>query len=269
MSFWGEALLALESTMPRQYPYGWYHITTTLFFIVIGFLLCRWPGGKSPKCVRIVLGVTSALVLLAEILKQILLTFDFNGVSFTADYQWFAFPFQFCSTPMYIGLIAALTKGRVHRACCDYLASFAVFAGVAVLVYPAEIYTQYILINVQTMVCHGSMLTLGIYLLKTGYVQCNLRTWRGALPVFLINVSIAVVMNEIAFRSGVLETDVFNMFFISPYCEPTLAVYSWVQAVVPFPWCLAFYILGFSAAAGLVLLCAKGLRRLGRSIDKQ
>lgn len=269
MSFWGNALTFLESTMPRPYPFGWFHITTTLFCILIGFFLCRYPGAQAERRVRIVLGVTTALVILGEIIKQVIYTFEFNGIVIEADYQWFSFPFQFCSTPMYIGLIAALTKGRVHRFCCDYLGSFALFAGIAVLVYPAQIYNEFIAINIQTMICHGSMLSLGIYLLHTGYVKCNIRTLRRASVVFLINVAIAVVLNEIAFYAGILETDVFNMFYISPHCEPTLAVYSWVQAVVPYPWCLAVYILAFTIAAGLVLLCAFAMRRLRKSIDTQ
>ena len=61
-------------------------------------------------------------------------------------------------------------------------------------------------------------------------------------------------MNEIAHASGLLERETFNMFFISTYCEPSLPVYSSVQAVVPFPWCLFIYIAVFSLAAYVVLL---------------
>ena len=58
------------------------------------------------------------------------------------------------------------------------------------------------------------------------------------------------------------EGETFNMFFISPYCEPSLPVYSIVQACVPYPWCLIIYILAFSLAAFLVLLAAIGIGRL-------
>ena len=125
------------------------------------------------------------------------------------------------------------------------------------------------MINVQTMICHGSMLTMGIYLLRTGYVKCDLRAWRRAFVIFFINVVIAVAMNEIAYHIGILETDVFNMFFISPYCEPTLAVYSWIQAIIPYPFCVGVYILGFSLAAGLVLFFAGKLLRLAKPVDRE
>jgi hypothetical protein len=52
------------------------------------------------------------------------------------------------------------------------------------------------------------------------------------------------------------------MFFVSPYCEPSLPVYSLVQAAVSYPFCLLIYFLGFSAAAYLILLAVMGISRL-------
>ena len=46
------------------------------------------------------------------------------------------------------------------------------------------------------------------------------------------------------------------MFYISPYCDPHLLIYKDVQAVVPFPWSLVIYILGFTAASYIMLLLA-------------
>lgn len=269
MAFLGRALMTLKSTMPRPQPYGWFHISTTLASVLLGLLLSRLAGGKSQARVRTVFGVTAATVIVAEVLKQVLMSLEYDGTSFSWEYPWEIFPFQFCSTPMYIGLIAALTKGRAHRACSDYLGSFALFAGMAVLAYPAQIYHEFVVINIQTTLCHGSMIALGVYLLKTGYVQPSRRTWYRATVVFFVNVGIAVLMNEIAFRVGLLETDMFNMFFFSPYCEPTMVVYSWVQATVPYPWCLLIYVLGFSSLAGGVLLGAKLLHRSGKSVDRR
>jgi hypothetical protein len=52
------------------------------------------------------------------------------------------------------------------------------------------------------------------------------------------------------------------MFFVSPYCDPSLPVYSLVQGVLPFPWSLMVYILGFTAAATAVLAAAMGIGKL-------
>lgn len=256
MSVWGEIITWLQSPMPKPQPYGAYHLLTTAAAILVGVLLCVWFKQGTEKQVRRILLVTVILTVLGEVYKQLIYTYSFDGSVVTADFQWYAFPFQFCSTPMYVGLLALLTRGKLHRACCDYLGSFAVFAGAAVLAYPVDIYIDWIGINIQTMICHGSMVAVGIYLLYTGYVRCRYKTLLRASAVFGVMVVIAAVMNEIAYRTGLLEIEDFNMFFISPYCEPSLPVYSLVQAVVPFPWCLFIYILGFMAAAGMVLLLA-------------
>ena len=106
------------------------------------------------------------------------------------------------------------------------------------------------------------MIAIGIYLLYCGYVKLEHKTILRAIPVFAVCVAIACIMNEIAYQTGLLETETFDMFFISPYGTPSLPVYSLVQGVVPFPWCLVLYILGFTAAAYLVLLVAMAVSAL-------
>ena len=83
-----------------------------------------------------------------------------------------------------------------------------------------------------------------------------------AVPVFAVCVALAALMNELANMTGLLERETFNMFFISPHCAPSLPVYSAVQNAIPFPWCLAVYILAFTLAATIILLIAMGVCRL-------
>ena len=76
-------------------------------------------------------------------------------------------------------------------------------------------------------------------------------------------------MNEIAYYTGLLETDEFNMFFISPHCTPSLPVYSIVQEIVPYPWCLIIYIAAFTLAAYFVLLVSMGVRKMIKTICRR
>ena len=255
--------------METPLPYGWFH----LLWFALSFLalipLCRYPKNPSDAHVRRVVWITALVVAVLEVYKQINYTFSYeNGIA--ADYQWYAFPFQFCSTPMYVGLLAGIIKkGKVHESLCAYLATYAMFAGLSVMVYPTSVFISTIGINIQTMICHGSMITVGIYLFYSGYVPLKHKTILKALPVFAVNVGIAVLLNEIAHATGLLERETFNMFFVSPYCEPHLPVYSLVQGVVPFPLCLVIYIMGFTAAAYLVLLIAMGVAALGRKMRRK
>ena len=263
MDIWKSFLQILDAEMTLPQPYGWFHLLCLGLTILATIYLCfRGQYHSSQQIRSLVLGVTLTTILL-EIYKQINYTFTVSGDTIIADYQWYAFPWQFCSMPMYVGLLAGLTKkGRLHEAACAFLATFSVFAGVCVMLYPVSIFTETAGINIQTSFCHGSMIVVGAYLLATGYVKMEYRTILKALPVFITAVFIAVVLNELAYYSGLLQTDEFNMFFVSRHCPPHLPVYSLVQNVVPYPWCLILYILGFTAASSLILLVAKGIQTI-------
>lgn len=244
--------------------YGWFHLLSFLLTILTAIYLCATHKPGDDARVRRVVLIVAVIVSVMEIYKQVNYSFGYqDGISY--DYQWYIFPFQFCSTPMYIGLLGGLTKkGKVHEAACAYLATYSVFAGLCVMLYPSTVFIDTIGINIQTMFCHGSMIFVGVYLLYSGYVKLEHKTILKAIPVFAVCVALAVIMNEIAHQVGLLETETFNMFFISPYCEPSLPVYSLVQAVVPFPWCLIIYVAAFSVAAYLMLLIAMGVASFAR-----
>lgn len=263
MDIWIKILQFLDASMETPLPYGWFHLLWLGLTALATVFLCVRGKKHSPKQIRnVVLGV-AILCIVLEVYKQINYTFQLKDNGVTVDFQWYAFPWQFCSIPMYVGLLAGLIrKGKVHTALCAFLATYAIFAGICVMVYPVQVFIRTIGINIQTMVWHGSMIVIGVYLLYTGYVKITHKTILKALPVFLVAVLIAMALNEAAYRSGLLETDTFNMFYFSPYCDPSLPVYSIVQTIVPYPWSLILYVGGFTLAAYLILLVAIGIKRL-------
>lgn len=262
MSFLQNILRIFDAQMTVPTLYGWFHLLSLAITALIAVYLCVRHRNDTPETVRRTVLLTAILVAVLEIYKQINYSFSYTD-AIAYDYQWYAFPFQFCSTPMYVGLLAGLTKkGKVHNAACAYLATYAVFAGVCVMLYPSTVFVGTTGINIQTMICHGSMIWIGAYLLATGYVKVEHKTIWQAIPLFAVCVLLAALGNELAYRTDLLETESFNMFFISPYCEPHLPVYSLVQGIVPFPLCLLIYILGFSVAAYLMLLIAMGIKAL-------
>jgi hypothetical protein len=265
MSFFEKLLEIFHARMQRPEPWGWFHLLFWGLSIGGAVLLCVLHKKDKPERVRKVVLTVAITVILLEIYKQITFSFS-NGTTF--DYQWYAFPFQFCSTPMYVGLLAGLIKkGKVHDALCAYLATYAMFAGLITMEIPNDIYVDIIGINIQTSICHGSMITIAIYLLYTGYVKLEHKTILKAMSVFACTMGVAMILNEIAFHSGLEET--FNMFFISPHQAPSLLVYSDIQKVVPFPFCTIIYFLGFTLAAYLILLAAIGISKLCSVIRKK
>ena len=268
--FWVNFLKLLDTQMTTPTAFGWFHMLFIVASLGAGVLLCLWLKDSARYAKRVML-ITALIVIALEVYKLVNYTFRVIDGTITADFPWYAFPWQFCSTPMYAGLLAGLTRGRVHRSLAAYLSTFAVFAGLCVMIYPGDVFIGTVGINIQTMICHGSMLTMGIYLLGTGYVPCRPRTLLQALPVFITAAGVAMALNEIAYRTGLLETDSFNMFYFSPHQDPHLPLYSDVQRLVgpANPLSIIIYIAGFTVAAGLVLAIAALLCRLFRRGAKQ
>lgn len=250
MDFWTRLLQILDLRMDTPGLYGWFHLLWLGITAGTAVVLCVFGRKWSHKTVCNILLGTAITVIVLEVYKQI--NYTFGDGSSAPSYQWYAFPWQFCSTPMYVGLLAGICrKGKLHDALCAYLATFGMFAGLAVMLYPGDVFIETVGINIQTMVCHGSMVVIGIYLFGSGHVQLAHKTVLKAVPVFAVAVGVAMVLNALAYNAGIAD---FNMFYISPHCDPHLPVYSLVQEKVPYPASLVIYILGFTVAAYAVLL---------------
>lgn len=265
MEVWIAILKWLDTQMKTPTLYGPYHLFWLVAVVVCTLALCLRARQHSHRQVcNVVLGV-ALLVTALEIYKQINYSFGYSTGAIEFSYQWYAFPFQFCSTPMYIGLLAGIfRKGKLHDHLCAYLATYAVFAGLCVMAYPGDVFCTTVGINIQTMIWHGSMIVVGVYLLASGHVKLSGKTVLKALPVFAVMVLMAMGMNEVAYQTGLLEEHTFNMFYISPYCPPSLPVYSLVQQVLPYPISLALYVAAFTLAAYIILLAAMGVGSLIR-----
>jgi hypothetical protein len=180
-----------------------------------------------------------------EIYKQILFTYT-NGWSF----RWYAFPFQFCSTPMYIGLLAAYTKHPiVQQGSYLFLSTYGFFAGLAVMLYPVSVYTTEVGINIQTMVHHGAMVLMGFLVMLM--FKPTTKTFMYGIAIFLALTFVAIVLNETHAMLSLSGT--FNMFFINPRFSSEIPVLSIFQPIVPGFIYIFIFLIGFSFIAWIVL----------------
>jgi hypothetical protein len=198
--------------------YGWFHICY-LFVILIVTLVCALiMRNRSDVAVRIFILICASISLMLEAIKQILLSFkcdDDNNVSWV--YDWYSFPFQLCSTTMYMSFLSnILWKGRIQRA-LDAAVVIVMMGATTVLFYPSSVLaTIYIFICHQTMIHHGLMIVIGVVLMETR-LELNHKTFfLYGLPVYYVLVIIALVM-DICFYYFYGDDQHFNMFFISPF----------------------------------------------------
>lgn len=249
-----QILAALDGKMTTPTLYGWYHLLCLAIVVGLCTLIFFKARNVSDKTFNLVIGLTAGALLLLEAYKQ--LNYSYDPATDGWSYEWYAFPFQFCSTPMYVMLAATFVKkGKVKDALCAFMATYGLFAGAAVMFYPGDVFVKTVGINIQTMVHHGMMVVIGVFMYVSGRAKLSHKTILYAFPVFATLVALALTGNILYGEFGDPE-QTFNMFFISPYYPCTLPVLSLFYGKIPYVLFLALYLVGFSAAAYVMTLCA-------------
>ena len=265
---------AISAEMETPALYGWFHLLFVALVIGLTVFLCLRLRDAEERTVRRLMLAVFAVMVTVEAYKQLVFSMTVVDGAAVWSYTWYAFPYQLCSTPIYVLPFAALLpEGRCRDAAIAYLSSFALFGGLAVMVYPGDVFIGMIGINLQTMIHHGLQVVLGIYLLVRYRGRQLHRHFVGAVVVFLILLAVALALDigvYHALSARYEEVPSFNMFYISPYFPCTLPLVSLIYAAVPYAVFLLIYIVGFVLAAAVMHYGGRGIIRLaGKRHEKK
>ena len=260
MSFLNNILIFLDSDMTEPTMYGWFHIMF-LILLVLSILIVKFKYNKlENNKIKKILLICSLVCITLEVYKQINFSFNYDSLHTWWSYQWYAFPFQFCSTPMYVALIAALTKNsKIEKAFYTFLATYGVIAGISVMLYPSTVFVDTIGINIQTMIHHSMMVFMGTFLIINNKIGYNFKSLLNGTIVFVICVLIALIMDISTYYLNI--DGGLAMFFISPFHESSLPIFNIIYSKVNYILFLIIYILAFSFGAYLILLISKVLKK--------
>lgn len=260
MNAFEKVLYFLEGEMERPTNYGWFHLLFVGIVILSTILLCLKFKDCDDKVFRRISLICWVVMVVLEIYKQVIYTFEYDGTVVTWDYQWYAFPYQFCSTPIFVlPFVAFLKDSKFRDAFVAYMAFFSLFGGIAVFFYPNDVFISTIGINIQTMIHHGSQIVLGIFFIVHSRRKINLKFHLKSVPVFASLVAIAIIMNECGFSiltSKGMDDD-FNMFYISRHFDCTLPILSGIYEAVPYLVFSLIYILGFAVISLIIFSLSK------------
>jgi len=240
-----KVLYFLQGTMERPTPYGWFHMMWILLTIITIFILYKQKDKHSEKQLNIILFIYGFIAFLLELLKQIIWSFNYNSVTnvVTWDYQWYAFPFQLCTTPIYVSLICLFLKNdKIKKPLFSYISFITILGSIVTILIPDSCFVETTLVNIHTMYLHCGSLVLSIYLLIAKEVEINRKNLIDSYKVFFIFLVIASCLNIIMYNTNILNGETFNMFYISPYFITHLPVFDIVQKNVPYFLYLIFYI---------------------------
>ena len=109
---------------------------------------------------------------------------------------------------------------------------------------------------------HLGSFVVSVYLLISKEVEVNLKNFRDAIIVFLVFVLVAQILNFSIYNSGILNGETFNMFFISPYFNSTLPVFSVVQPKIPYVLYLLFYLFMVTSFAFIIYLISFVVKKI-------
>ncbi len=248
----------------RPAAFGGFHLMSVALILCLFVLMILFrrhlPRGEC--ALRRSLVLFGVGLLLLEIGKQI--TYSYTpGPGW--DYNWNRFPWQFCSTPIYVALAGmCLPPCRVRQALLAFLATYSPVAGCAVLFWPAaDVFHEIVFLNFHTMLWHGAMLLYGLYLWLTEAVLPTKSTALGAAIVYAPMPVCALILNEIEHITHFAGDYVFNMFYISRYGNCMIPVLSWVQDHAPYAVFFLSYVAVLGAGGALVTLGMWGARRVG------
>ena len=244
----------------RPVPFGIYHLICLVLIILVCIFVCKKYNNVSLKKVEKLILIMWAIAFVAEIYKQLVYSISIIDGEFVWDYQWYSFPFQFCSTPLYIMPLAIIIKNKkIKDALYSFLAFFSLFGGAIVLAYPEQVFSTSIVgVLLQTMVHHGIMVITSILLIVHYKDRLNIKFYLSGLVVFIITLIIAQVLNETFIY---ITDEVFNMFYISRHFPSTLVFVKDIYYLIPYPLIPTLYFIGFSLIAFAFYLISKGLAK--------
>ena len=243
--------------------FSWFHILWLVIMIAGSVIIALTVGKKhNPKCDWVVIAVFSAILVCCEVFKQ-LFWFEFY-----CYYRFEVFPYQFCSVPIYITILATLIPSeKLREICYRFLAFYGTVGGVAIMVIPTSVlYTYFIPMSIHSMLWHSVLVMMGVYLIVSRGYGKNIKEMFSHCMLFLCLIAIAVIGNILVYELH-LNTpacqpgDNLSMFYISPYYPTQIPLLGAVQEF-SYPLFLLCYVVLFNLLSLLIWGVSKLVRTL-------
>lgn len=196
--------------MEKPKAYGPFH----LIFFFVGLAVSvffAWRLRKlDDKGNRRLLMGAGLFLLITELYKQ-LFYFCYIGQN---TYQWWIFPFQLCSVPMYLCLIAPNLKNKaIAGGMYNFMVYFNLLGGFIAFLEPSGLVHEYLTLTLHAFCWHMMLVFVGLYLAFSHRAGIRLRDYSTAVLTFLSLAALAFIIN-LVFRK--VSGGSINMFFVGP-----------------------------------------------------
>ena len=218
MSFLKHFIEATAWTMEKPKAYGAFHLIFTFVGLAVCILLAYVLRKTGKRGNRIVLTSVGVFLLLTEIYKQLFYCYHIGEGS----YQWWIFPFQLCSVPMYLCLIAPLLKPcKLSHGMYSFMMNYNLLGGFMAFVEPSGIVHGYWTLTLHAFIWHMLLVFVGLYIGFSGRGGWETKDYWMATKTFLGLCVVAFAINLLFWD---VSEGTINMFFLGPK-DSSLAVF--------------------------------------------
>lgn len=211
MGDWLESIMAATAwEMTKPAAYGPFHLTFTALGVFLCILIARKLRHVSERGNQIVLFSVGMFLAVTEIYKQLFYTFYLEDHT----YNFGIFPFQLCSVPMYLCLIAPFLKpGKIRDGMYHFMTTYNLLGGIMAFIEPSGIVHGYWTLTLHAFLWHMMLVFIGVYLIASGRFAKTRRNYYSATVTFLVLAVIAFSINLIFWEAS---NGRINMFFVGP-----------------------------------------------------
>ena len=188
--------------------------------------------------------ISGVILLIGELYKQLMNFYVVND----HVYDWWIFPFQLCSLPMYLcPLLIMIHNEKRHRILCTFLLDFNMMGAVATFIDPSGIFHPYWTLTLHGVLWHLMLIFVGFVIIFSRKADLTTKGFLRTLPLFAFFCLAAEVLNSILHRFSAA-----NLFYISPWEMSTQLLFGDIDRTLGRPVGILLYILAMIAGAWLI-----------------
>lgn len=249
--------------------FGAFHIAAVLVAVIIAA-----AGALCAKRLSVYgrirfLAVCGWVLVIMEVYKQLFLYCVVNG----GTYDWWYFPFQLCSVPVYLCiLLPFLCRGAdgVRSSAAGpvftFLAVYTFTGAAAALIIPEDYLRSYVTLTLHGFIWHGILLMISLTILLSRMADLSRRGFARASMLFLVMCAAAVCINiaveplmAASYAEGLIPHSYAAMFYLNPYHLSPQPLVDIIQKSAGIPLGLALYVISIIAVSGLLCLLFRRL----------
>lgn len=237
--------------MPMVQPGSFFHFALTIVGITAALKLAFLLSRRKAPCEAAVLAASGVALAIFELYKQGFLYY----VVYDEHFNWWYFPFQLCSVPMYLCLIYPWLKNHrsAEKILATFLQDFGLLGGIMALAVPDGLFHPYWTLTLHGFLWHFLLIFLGVYCGRRVLSDGGARGFLRMLPLYGFCCGIAIFINTMV-QLCLYPQDYSDLFYINCFFPSEQPLFRSISLTFGNLWGHLLYVLCSCFGAGIIHL---------------